>query len=91
MQISTSNISKMVTNRANITIAINYDVAYMSFQLSYLDLTIARSKGQGQVHVHFQSEYLQNGDRSGKHYYHNQIRVARGLSIGIFRFDLGLF
>ena len=39
----------------------------MSFQLAYLDLNVARSKGQGQGHAHYDCQYLQIGDRLDKH------------------------
>ena len=40
-------VSQMVTDRANITIAINmiYMKSHMWFGLEYLDLTLAHSKG----------------------------------------------
>ena len=46
---------------------------YIRFQLEYLHVTWIRSHGQGQDQVegraHFDSEYLVNVDRYGKHYY----------------------
>ena len=43
MHILTANISKMVTDKANITIAIKYKVVYC-FTWTYLDFTIAYCK-----------------------------------------------
>ena len=43
----------------------------MGIPIAYLYLTLDHSKGQGQAH--FDSEYLGNGDRCGKHYYCNQM------------------
>ena len=41
------NISKMVTYRVNIIIAIKYEL-HKGFRLAYLDFTLANSKDQGQ-------------------------------------------
>ena len=40
----------------------------MIIRLAYLYLTLTHSKGQDQVHAHFDSEYLENGKRYGYNY-----------------------
>ena len=59
MHIIPGNVSKMVTDRATITILIKYAVTY-GLQLSHLDFMLAHSNGQGQWqgHAHFDYEYL---------------------------------
>ena len=62
------------------------------FRLAYLHFTVIHSKGQGQCRAHFASEYLQNRDRYGKHYYGQQIvSQVYGLSMTVLVFDLDLF
>ena len=63
--------------------------AYAAFPLTYLQLIMVLSKGQGQRYSHFNCEYLANGDRSGKYCY--RMKVACSLSIGISTFDHGPF
>ena len=41
----------------------------MLFRLTYLHLTLAFSKGEGQGHEYFDCKYLVNGDRMGNSYY----------------------
>ena len=45
MHISTVNILKMVTDKANITIASNI-ISDVNFRLAHLELTLTYSKGQ---------------------------------------------
>ena len=52
---------QMVTDRANTVIANKYKV-HTDFSLSYLDLSLARSKGQGQGHMQFHCQYLMMTD-----------------------------
>ena len=54
MHISTVNICKIMTDKANVAIA-NTRI-HMAFRLAYLHLALAHSKGQG--HAHFECEYL---------------------------------
>ena len=61
MQIFIANISQIVEDRA------------LEFQLTYLHLTLAISKRQGQGQAHLNFEYLVNGDKKGKHYYCHHI------------------
>ena len=35
----------------------------MGFRLTYLHLTVPNSKGQDQGHVHFDSEFILNGEK----------------------------
>ena len=58
----------------------------MGFQLAYLHLTLTKSKGYGQGHAHFDSEYLENGDRKNITTAMKQ-KVMYWLSIGIFTFN----
>ena len=44
---------------AHITIA-KIIKSHMGFRLTYLHLTLVRSKSQGEGHAHFDSEYLAN-------------------------------
>ena len=37
--------------------------SHIGFRLAYLDLALAQSKGQCQVHVNFDCEYLKTGNR----------------------------
>ena len=71
MQILMINISKMMTDRVNNTIAIKYEVS-LGFLLTYLHFTLAHSKRQGHTH-----------DRHGNHCYFQQM----GSCIWPFRFS----
>ena len=66
MHISTVNISKVVTDEAYITVAIQYRRLLIS-SIFRFDLVPFKDQGQGQVH--FDCEYFKNGDKLGKHYY----------------------
>ena len=57
MHLSTVDISEVVTDKA-----IANRKSHTAFRLTYLDLTLAHSKGQGQVYAHFDCEYFQSGD-----------------------------
>ena len=49
MNILIPNISKIVTVKSNVTIAIKYEVAFMGFRLVYLDLTVSYFEYQYQL------------------------------------------
>ena len=71
MHISTENISKVLTNRANIILQSNTN-SHMGFQLAYLDLTSAHSKGLVKV-KYISSVNIENIVTLGNHYYCHQI------------------
>ena len=71
MHISTANILEIVTDRKNITIVIKYEVVY--WLLIDIQLISTNFKGQGQGHGHFDSDFVENGEIYGKHYYCHQI------------------
>ena len=56
------------SDMVQITATIKEQVMY-GISIEYLHLTLTHSKGQGQVHAYFDSEYLGNGNRYGKNYY----------------------
>ena len=61
--------------------------SHMAFPLAYLYLALAHSKGQG--HAHFTENILQIITDRANIAITNKYKVACGLSIGIFTFDLG--
>ena len=65
MRISTVINSRAVTDRSMITIANSWKVA-CDLTCGIRILTLVHSKGEGQVHAHFDCEYLANGYRLGK-------------------------
>ena len=83
-------ISQKVIGRTNIAI-LTHRKLHVAFRLAFLHLTLAHSKCQGKGHAHFDCQYLANGDRYGKHCYCIKWKVACGVSISKFKFDLGLF
>ena len=57
----------MVARRVNITLVIKYEIEYMGFRLSYLNLTLTYSKGQlGSWNGVLQLFWLSCYDRSSK-------------------------
>ena len=66
----------------------------MGFQFIYLQLTLSYFKGQGQCHVYFTSEYLENRDRYENRYCCSQLGshvMAFDYHIVRFPFDLDPF
>ena len=51
-------------------------------------MMLTNSKGQGQGYAHYDSKYLGNSDRWGKHYYHHQIASHIWVLVCIFTFTL---
>ena len=65
IHISTMNILELVTDRIKIPLPWNRKLC-MGFQLAYLHLTMAKSKGLNQGHAYFDNQYLTDGDIIGK-------------------------
>ena len=60
MPILNMYISKIVTDKANNTIAMK---SHIGFLLAYLHFTLDHSKRQDQSYEHFNEEYVLNGGR----------------------------
>ena len=65
--------------------------SHMDYQLAYLDLTLVNSKDQGHAHAHFDCEYLKMVTDVTFITIASKYDVACGLSISIFKVDLGVF
>ena len=50
----------------------------MAFRLTYLQVIMAHSKGEGQGYAYFDCKYRANGDRLDKHCYCQQIESRMG-------------
>ena len=72
-----------------ITIAVKYEV-HTGFRLTHLQMTFTSSKGNVKV-MHISTEYLLNGPDWANIAIAIKYNVACGLSISIFKVDLGLF
>ena len=87
MHIPTVNISQIVIDRQTLLLLTNRE-SHTALQLKCLHLILAHSKGQGQGHAHFNCENHHNG----KNMLNITVairEVAYGLSIRIFRFNIG--
>ena len=90
IHISTVNISKMVSNRTNITIAMKYEVTN-GLSIGIFRFILAHCKGQGQGRAHFDGHMSKMAACKESNTIPIKYEVARRISITIFKFNIGLF